>query len=182
VATGLLDKIYKGFDRVMDVLAVFAGVLMMAMMFVVCIDVVLRYFFNRPTPWALEYACYSMLYIPFLVAAWTLKKEGHVKIELVTDKISPASQALLNSITSLVAAAVFLILAVYGTKLTLEYYQTGYIVNTVLRPLKYIILLIVPLGSILLVLQLLRRSHLSLATWKAQRAASAISHQPESSG
>jgi TRAP-type C4-dicarboxylate transport system permease small subunit len=166
----------------MDVLAVFAGILMMTMMIVVCIDVVLRYFFNSPTPWAMEYACYSMLYIPFLVAGWTLKKEGHVKIEIITDRVSPATQALMTSITSLVAAAIFIILAWYGTKLTIEYYQTSYIVNTVLRPLKYIILLIVPLGSILLVLQLLRRSHLSLVTWRAKRTVPATSHQSASSG
>jgi TRAP-type C4-dicarboxylate transport system permease small subunit len=35
-----------------------------------------RYFFNYPLPWVTEIAEYILLYIPFLVGAWVLKKDA----------------------------------------------------------------------------------------------------------
>ena len=155
------------FNRILDIAVVIAGIILIYMMLSVCVDVVMRYFFNMPTIWVVEVAAYCLLFITFLVAAWVLKREGHVKIELLLDRMRPGGQNLLNGITSIIAAIVFLVITWYGIKITWNLYQTNFIVNTVLMPPKFIIMFIIPLGTLLFSIQLVIRACNFLANRRA---------------
>ena len=52
------------------------------------IEVFLRTFFNRPQEWVMELSEYALLYITFLSAAFVLKKEGHIVVDLVTCRLN----------------------------------------------------------------------------------------------
>ena len=63
-----LNKMSKTlFDRLVNVLSVVAGVLVAFLMIEVSIDVVLRYFFNRPISWTIEFTQYAMIFILYLL-------------------------------------------------------------------------------------------------------------------
>ena len=162
-----MDKASRIFDRILDVTVVIAGIILIYMMLSVCVDVVMRYFFNLPTIWVVEIAAYCLLFMTFLVAAWVLKREGHVKIELILDRMRPSGQNLLNGITSIIAAIIFLVITWYGAKITWNLYQTNFIVNTVLMPPKFVIIFIIPLGTLLFSIQLVRRACNFLANRRA---------------
>ena len=85
-----LVQIYDGF---VAALAVLAGlVIVLAMAFVV-VDVSGRFFASAPIAWINEYTEHLMVFIPFLGMAWLVRRaEGHVRIDLVVNALSPKAQ------------------------------------------------------------------------------------------
>ena len=102
---------------------------------------------------------YGLLYIPFLGAAWLLRIEGHVKMEMVIDRLNPKRQSVLNTITSIIGVIIFLVMTWYGAKSTWFLFQSGHYMPTDLKPPTFLIILIIPAGSLLLFIQSLRRTH-----------------------
>jgi TRAP-type C4-dicarboxylate transport system permease small subunit len=103
----------------------------------------------------------------FLTVSLTLKREGHVKMDLVLTRLRPGTQSILNIITSVIGIFICLVLTWYGTVVTWDYFQTGYYIGTMLMPPKAPIMLIIPVGSFLLLIQFLRRAYSYLESWRA---------------
>ncbi len=157
------------FDSIIGMLAFLAGILLSFMMLGVSADVSMRYLLNRPIPWMLEVTEYCLLFITFLGAAWVLKRERHVTIDLVLNRLNPRTQATFNIITSVIGAIVCLVVAWYGAQATWDYFLTGLYRLTFLRPPSALIMAIVPIGSFLLFIQFLRRTHGYLGSWRGLR-------------
>ncbi len=162
-------KLTNFFDRVMDLMTTVAGILLICALLMVSGAIASRYFLGRPIGWVVEITEYIILYIAFLVAAWVLKKEEHVKMDMVLNRLNPGAQSLLNVITSAISTIVCFIIIWYGAKVTRELYQTGYFTPTLLELPKFIIIGIIPLGSLLLVIQFVRRTYNYWKSWRASR-------------
>ncbi len=163
----LLSKVTSIFDSTIDFLALSAAVLMIFIMLCIVADVVMRYVLSRPIFWVVEIAEYSLLWITFLGAAWLLKREGHVKMDLLINRLRPENQALLNTITSFMGAIIFLVIAWYSATVTSDLWQSGYFVSSLnLRAPKGPILAIIPAGSVLLSVQFLRRTYSYLGNFR----------------
>ena len=144
------------FDRVIDIMFYAASGLSLVIFFGTCIELFMRYFFNRPQIWAVEVTEYAMLYITFLGAAWLLREEGHVRIDLLLSFLSPKSQAFLTSITSILGAIVCSVIAFYGSWSTWVHYQKGLTTFSAMELLKWPFLIVIPFGSFLLLIQFIR--------------------------
>ncbi len=103
---GAISKLGRVFDFAIDKMARLADVILMFLMLSVCADVILRYFFNRPQAWVAEISEYLLLYITFLGAAWVLKNEGHVIVDVLVAQVSPKARAVLGVISSVIGAFV----------------------------------------------------------------------------
>jgi len=160
------SKIKIIFDNVLKAGASVAGFLLIFMMLSICAELVFRRM-GRPLMWVMEVTEYSLLYITFLGAAWVLEREGHVKMDIIVNALKRKIQALLGIITSVIGSAMSLYLMVYGTKVTWDYFKRDVIECTPLLTPTFIILLIIPLGSIPLFIQFLRRAYGYLVLWKA---------------
>ena len=136
------------------------------MLLIVNYEVVARYVLNRPTPWMLEIVEYALLYIAFLGAAWLLKEDGHIKLDIVLERLNPRVQAWFNIITSIIGAIICLFITWYGVKVTWDLYHSGQYFAAFLKPPKYIIIMIVPAGCFLLFVQFLRRTYGYWRSWK----------------
>jgi C4-dicarboxylate transporter DctQ subunit len=154
------------FDRVLKAGAFIAGFLLIFMMLSICADLLCRRM-GHPLMWVMEVTEYSLLYITFLGAAWVLEKEGHVKMDIIVDVLNPKKQALLGMATSITGSVMSLYLVVYGARVAWEYYEGGVVKCTPLLTPTYMILIVIPLGSIPLFLQFLRRTYRYRALWKA---------------
>ena len=152
-------KITTIFDRIMDSFAFMAGITLILVMLGVGAEVVSRYFFSKPILGVLEFSEIGLLYITYLGAAWLLKKEGHVKVEMVLSRLQPKTQVIANVTTSLVCAALSLIVTWYGTLITLSHYEQGIYRVSLLHTPTAPVLMIIPIGSLLLSLQFLRRTY-----------------------
>jgi TRAP-type C4-dicarboxylate transport system permease small subunit len=162
----LSSKLNKIYNRVIELGAIIAGILLIFLMLSVTAEVALRYFLGRPTSWVVEICGYTLLYIPFLVAAWVARSDGHVRMDLMLSIFSPKAQSLMNAITSFVSAVICLLLTWYGIKVTLYFSKLGYKTPTVLMLPKSMIITIIFVGSFLLALQFLIGTFNHLRTWR----------------
>lgn len=154
------------FDRFLDILFFAAGVLLVIATFSVCWGIFSRYFLSRPIGWLIEINEYILLYIAFLVFARVLRHEGHVKMDIVLNLFKPKTQLVVNIITSILSTVVCLIFSWFGAKVTLELFQKNTLTPTVLELPKYCLTVVIFFGSLLLVIQFIRRTRGYLQTLK----------------
>jgi len=155
------------FDIVTKSLTWLACIFLMFATLAVSVDVVLRYFFNRPVVWVLEICEYILLYIVFLGAAWVLREEGHIRVGLLVDQLSSKTQSMFNVITSILGLMVCIVLSIYGTQVTWDYFLRSVPTLEFLKLPKFLVLMIIPIGSYLLSIQFLRRSYGYLRIWRS---------------
>lgn len=155
------------FDRITGLLALLGASLLTLMMLAVCWEVVSRYFLGRGIIWVIEFSEYNLLFITFLGTAWLLKKEGHVKMDIVLTRLNLKNQLLVNSVTSILGAILCLVIAWSGAEVAWDHLQRGLHQPTLIAPPDFPIFLIIPVGSFLLFIQFLRRSYGFLGSWRA---------------
>ena len=163
----VISTVYNILNRFMDLLAVLAGVLFTFMMFIIVAEVVSRTFFKSPIIWFLEVTEYIMLYGTFLAAAWLLKRDGHVRIDIVLTLLTPRGRAILNIINSIILAAVCLLLVWFGTETTVDHFQRGIMEVKQYEIPKFILLSVIPLAGVLLFFETVKRVYRNIRELKA---------------
>ncbi len=154
---------------ILNLSAAFAAVLVILVTLGIASDVTLRFFFNRPIFWMIEITQYAILWITFLLAAWVMRREKHVKMDIVLIRLKPTAQNLLNIITSVLSAIAFLILTWFAAAVTWTNFKEGYPDWTPLAAPLWPIYLIIPIGSFLIFIQLLRRTRGYWKNWRQVR-------------
>jgi C4-dicarboxylate transporter DctQ subunit len=155
----LKTKFMSMYDWTNRISAVFAAIILAFVMLSVCLEVVMRYFLNHPLIWVVEVSEISLLYILFLGTAWVLKKEGHVAIDVLLNKCKPRGKALLSIVHSLVIVVISGVLVWYGAQVTWEQWFRGIYRPTALDIPNAYILIIIPIGGFLLLIQGIMRTH-----------------------
>jgi len=155
----MLRRAGQIFDRIIGSAYVLAGLLILFVLSAVFYEIVSRYFFHRAVLWTYEVTGFTMLFITFLAAAWLLKKEEHVRVDVVTSCLKPQHQCAFNGIVSILGAITFLIITIFSAKTTIESAQTGYYTPTELQVPQAYILFIIPVGSFFLFIQFIRRAY-----------------------
>ena len=154
-----LNMLAAVFDRILGCMALIAAILLTFTMLSVTTDVVMRYVLDRPMLWVVEITEYILLWIPFMGAAWLLKHDGHVKVDILLSRLNPRVQTRLSTITSLLGMMICLVLVWYGIKVTWNYFIEGrYVYSPLSIPTAYV-MGIVPLGSFVLLIQFIRRTY-----------------------
>jgi C4-dicarboxylate transporter DctQ subunit len=146
-------------DRILDVMSFAAGILLVFSAFSVCAVIFSRYFLNRPMGWMFEINEYILLFMAFLLAAWVLRKEAHVKMDVVIEKMPPKIQLVCNVAGSILGAMVCLVLTGFGIKVTWYLFQSGTLTPTYLELPKYPFMLVIPFGSFMFMIQFIRRAY-----------------------
>jgi TRAP-type C4-dicarboxylate transport system permease small subunit len=147
----------NGFDQLIQSLAAVAGALIMLTVFLVCGDIGTQVAFGRSLPWVAEIVEYSLLWLTFLGTTWVLKKDAHIKMDMVINRLNPIQKSTLNVVTSFLGAIVCLIITWYSAKVTWQHFQTGYKLLTHMSTPSALINFIIPVGFALLTVQFVRR-------------------------
>ncbi len=151
-------KFSELFDRTLDIVFYVAAAMSLVIFFSICVEIFMRYFLNRPQIWPVEITEYAMLYLTFLGSAWLLREEGHVKLDILFFLLKPRTQALLSSMTSVLGIIVCAVLLFYGTWSTWNHFEKGLRTFSAMEIHKWPFLLIIPFGSLLLLIQFMRRT------------------------
>ncbi|MFC2003515.1 TRAP transporter small permease [Chloroflexota bacterium] len=164
----LLARVTRIFDGLVDYLAATAGALILCAMLIVTLEVIMRYFLHRPQIWAVEFSEYILVWFTFLGATWILREGGHARLDMAVNQLSPRAQVLLGIISSIIGAVVCLLLIVYGTQVTLDLFLRGVteVKSQILMP-KAPLVMIIPIGSLPLAIQFVRRGYRYLEQWRA---------------
>jgi TRAP-type C4-dicarboxylate transport system permease small subunit len=101
-----------------------AGVLMVAMMAMIVLDVALRNLGYQSSAHFFTFTEYFLLLIPLLGAPWLVREKGHIYIELLIIALPPVAQRALVFWVVVACVAGAAILAWYGGAITLQDYAT----------------------------------------------------------
>jgi TRAP-type C4-dicarboxylate transport system permease small subunit len=77
----LLSKAGIIFDKVLNIFAFLAGLMVIFMVLAIPYSVIMRYFFLKPPEWVIQTCEYMLLWLTFLASAWLLRDEGHVSVD-----------------------------------------------------------------------------------------------------
>ncbi len=148
------SRFVGGLDVVARWCAYVGAALLLIMAAIIGYDVTMRRFFNRPTDWAVDFSQYIMAYATFLGAAWVLRLGGHIRMDILDGKLGPVGNRVLSLFNVLASLIVCAILVWQGLAATWDAY-TFHIV--MMRPIpvpKYALLIVIPFGSLLMLLYL----------------------------
>lgn len=94
----MLLKLERGFDKFADAIGNVTAVAMVLMILNVFYDVVMRYFFKSGSIAMQEMEWHLFSVIILIGISYTLKEDGHVRVDLVYDRLTPRRKALINMI------------------------------------------------------------------------------------
>ena len=149
----------KGIRYTGNILVVIGGVLFLVLMFLGAGDVIGRYTLNAPIYGTMEISEVLMASIILLAWAYTQKRVGHVRVELVISHYPPRARAIVNFLVLLLSLALFIAIAQQSTVLAIQYWQEQRVPPNLQIPVTPFHFF-VPVGSLLLciefVIQMLR--------------------------
>lgn len=147
------------FDNVVEYFGYLSAAILVLIAIFISADVILRYTINKPLMWVFEATEYALLFITFLAAAYVLREEGHVKLDLVLNVMGKRSRSVFNAVMSLVMAAVCLVTTWSSVNYTLYLYQNDVMIIKYYTIPQYTIYFIIPVGFFLLFIQSLKRAY-----------------------
>jgi len=148
----------RAFDCIIDIGGAIAAVLLIAVMLATTIKVIFRYGLREGLIGVDQISGTMLLYIAMLGAAWVLRRNEHVTIDLLLGYVGPRTRWLLTVVSALGGAAVCLIVTVFGTMEVIDSIRTGVRIPAEIEMPRAVNLIVIPIGFLLLALQFLRQA------------------------
>jgi C4-dicarboxylate transporter DctQ subunit len=144
-------------DRVIGFMALIAGLLLVAAVLIVCFEIFMRYFVQRPQVWTVEICEYILFSMAFLGAPWLLREGGHVNIDIFVTQLSPRRRHGMELISASVGIIISFIVCWFSITTSYESYSTGVLLTKTLNVPKYYFLMLIALGYFFLLLEFVRQ-------------------------
>ena len=154
------------FDRIMEVGREISIAMILFLMLGISARVIIRYTLGTPINWVVDLATIFQVYITFLAAAWLLREEGHISLDIVLSFLKPRQQFFLQIVNSVLCGLMCAIITMYGVKETWSSWQLSLHLNMPMEPPTWSLLMVIPLGSFLLCIQFARRTHGYLSRYR----------------
>jgi TRAP-type C4-dicarboxylate transport system permease small subunit len=151
------DRFLHLFRRLNAPFSFVAAALTALMMLTVVYDVIARLVFRAPTLWVIDVNEYMLVYLTFVPAAWILLKDGHVKVELVVDRLGPGPRRILSLFGDLMGLLYCVVLTWQSWLVAWDAFRGGYQFSTALSMPQFPVFVIIPIGSAWLGLAFLLR-------------------------
>lgn len=144
-------------SKIIDMLGNFCSLLMLLMIINVFYDVIMRYFFNDVSIGMQELEWHLFAAMFMFGIAYTLKEDGHVRVDIFYETMSARKKAIINIFGSVVLALpMTLLIFYYSWDYTLEAYEMGEgSGDPGGLPHRWIVRSIIPLSSVFLVLAII---------------------------
>jgi len=142
----VIDSINEWTGKIM---AYFLIPLVLLMVF----EVVMRYAFNNPTNFSYDTSIFMYGAIGILAGGYVLKHRAHVYLDIFYRRLSPRGKAIIDLVSALLFFYFLGVLLVHGWELGLFAYQIGQRTSTPWGPILWPFKMLIPLASVLLVLQ-----------------------------
>ncbi len=152
---GLLDSLAQRIDRLNDGVGRAVSWLTTGMVLLTAYDTIMRYGFQHGNI-ALQELEWHLFGVVFLIgAAYTLKEDAHVRVDIIYARLDERKRAWINLIGSLIALIPFTILVIWCTKM---FVMNSWAVRETSPdpgglPARYALKAMIPLGFVLLLLQ-----------------------------
>ena len=118
------EKMLQRFDRFVDRLsragAILSSLLMLGLVGLITVEIVGRSFFDYSTMLADEYSGYLFLALVYLGLAYTFRAGGHIRITIVTSRLSPQGQRWADVLAGGLTLLILLFALVYSWQFMME--------------------------------------------------------------
>lgn len=94
----MLLKLERGFDKFANIIGNITAVMLVLMILNVFYDVIMRYFFRSGSIAFQEMEWHLFSIVILLGVSYTLKEDGHVRVDLIYDRLSHKKKAIINMI------------------------------------------------------------------------------------
>jgi len=122
----MLLKIEKGFDKFADIIGYITAFTMVLMILNVFYDVIMRYFFRAGSIAMQEMEWHLFSVIILLGIAYTLKEDGHVRVDLIYDRLTDKKKAMINMVGVVIfILPIALLIGIGSIDYVIEAYQSG---------------------------------------------------------
>ena len=147
---------WRLFDKLLDVMAALAGVILVFITAAVCYTIFVRFLFRQTTIWIIPMTEYALLWIVFLGTTWLLKEGGHITTDVIYVHLNEKTKHTLDFIMSVIGGLACAMMFYFGVVHMWDCIIHGVTdVRAVTVP-KSAIFVIIPIGSILLTIQFFR--------------------------
>jgi C4-dicarboxylate transporter, DctQ subunit len=151
-----MKAFWNRFDKLINGMAAFAGVILIFTTISVCYGITMRFFFRSPSIWVAQTTEYALLWMVFLGTTWLLREKGHVCVDIVYGSLSPKKKTQFDLVMNAVAGAACAVLVYFSTAYFCECFSRGVNdVRAVTIP-KWTVFFIIPIGLLLLTVQFFR--------------------------
>jgi C4-dicarboxylate transporter DctQ subunit len=156
VKDGLGKGFWGYFDRLTDLMAALAGVILIFITAAVCYTIGMRYLFTKTTIWIMQTTEYALLWIVFLGTTWLLREKGHVTTDLIYIHLNEKTKHYLTGMMCVIGGLTCATMLFLGILYLIDCIAAGVTdVRAVTVP-KWTIFIIIPIGSVLLTIQFFR--------------------------
>lgn len=158
VGRTLLQRLLAAYEGLIHAMAVLGALILVGMSLWVTYDVVARYVFVSPTIWASDLSEYGLLWATFLAAPWVLRQEGHVRIEIIVERLPRQYRRAIGIVVSVVGAVVCVIFAWQTGLTTVDFFARDLMEARIWRIPQWIPYSVIPLGSAVLAVEFVARA------------------------
>jgi len=147
----------KVIGKIIDALGNFCSLLMLLMVANVFYDVIMRYFFNDVSIGMQELEWHLFAAMFMFGIAYTLKEDGHVRVDIFYDAMTKRKQAIVNLVGSIAfALPITVLICYYSIDYTIEAYTMGEgSGDPGGLPHRWIIRSVIPVSSVFLILAII---------------------------
>ncbi len=154
---GQLEKrFWKFFDKLSDVMAALAGVLLVLISAAMCYTIFMRFVFRQTTIWIIPMSEYALLWIVFLGTTWLLRQGGHITTDVIYIHLNEKSKRYLDFVMSVIGGLACALLLYLGIVHMWDCILHGVTDVRAMTVPKSAVFMIIPIGSIFLTIQFFR--------------------------
>ncbi|PID21756.1 C4-dicarboxylate ABC transporter permease [Sporosarcina sp. P3] len=122
----------------------------------VFLQVLSRYVFNISVGWSAELARYLLIWITWISMSYTIRKNDHIKITLLVDRLPVNVQKVVQVLVVLLWSVFAFVMAIVGTQVVQTLKLMGQKTSTLGLPM-WVVYLIIPIGGVLMLIRLVQR-------------------------
>jgi TRAP-type mannitol/chloroaromatic compound transport system permease small subunit len=98
MATAILRRYVRTLDKFSELTGKAVSWLMVILVLEVSYDVIMRYAFDKPTVWSYDTSYMLSGTIIMLAAAWVMAMDGHIALDVISNKFHPRTKLILDVI------------------------------------------------------------------------------------
>ncbi|WP_158232465.1 TRAP transporter small permease [Sporosarcina sp. P13] len=152
----MLLRINKLLDSIINFMATLGRIVIIVISLLIIVDIVSLKFFSYQFSWILEVSEYLLVLLTFLGVAWLLREDGHIKLDLLLNRLSEKNRTRMEIVNSCIGAIISLIITVYGFLTTWNLHLRDIKTETILEIPRSLLIIVIPIGFLFVFIQFIR--------------------------
>lgn len=147
----------EGLDRITDSAGMTGALFAILIAIAVCYEIIAREIFSSPTIWQVEIAIFLATWACFLGLGFGLKEGSHVVVDVLVIRLSDKIRLVLEVFSNFLVIIFALPMTWYGVPLVLQSFHLHEARGLALNAPLWVVKVAVPFGTLLLLLQAIKR-------------------------